>query len=94
MGPALAGNCGVSLSPRTARAGSAKPVKPPPCLHQPLVSSLFVVSAPAPSKAISSPDMFREFFPEFAGPWEAQAASAPMCRAPHASPASPTSALL
>lgn len=55
----------------------AKPVKLLPGLHRPLVSSLLVVSALVPPRAVPSPDMLREFFPEPAGPREAQAAGAP-----------------
>lgn len=63
-------------------------MKPPPSLHRPLVSSLLVVSAPVPPRAVPSPDMLREFFPELSGPWEAQAVGAPVCWAPCARPAS------
>ena len=72
----------------------AKPVKPLPGLHRPLVSSLLVVSAPVPPRAVPSPDMLREFFLELAGPREAQPAGAPVCRAPCASLASLASASL
>lgn len=80
--------------PWRSPGGSAKPVKPPPGLHRPLVSSLLVVSAPVPPRAVPSPDTLRKFFPELAGPREAQAAGAPVCRVPHASPASMASASL